>query len=247
MATRPATTRARSYDRAIVSGGDSDQHAEVLRGFGLGAEDLVAWQDSGLPDEAFDGWLTDRVARRPSGTWAREVYGGENVHDFARRAILEALALGPADRLLELGCGGGLLLRDVLTTGARAAGLDHSAEMVALARQRAPGAHLVLAQAERPPFRGDTFAAVAMSVVFLFLDDPVGVLRECRRVMLPDGRIAVYTTGPELRGTPAAPQPIASLGHFYSAAELVQLAERAGLHDAAVRDDNGGQLLTARA
>jgi hypothetical protein len=32
------------------------------------------------------------------------------IHDFARRAILDALA--PADRLLDVGCGGGLLVRD---------------------------------------------------------------------------------------------------------------------------------------
>lgn len=226
---------------------DANRHAEMLHTFGLGAEDLAAWRRSGLPDGAFADWLTDRVARRPSGAWAREVYGGEDVHDFARRAILGALVLGPGDHLLEIGCGGGLLLRDALATGASATGLDHSAAMVELARERAPGAEVVLAKAERLPFANDTFTAAAMSIVFFFLDDPVGVLRECRRVLRSRGRLALYTTGPELRGTPAAPEPIASLGHFYSRHELVELARRAALRDVAVRDDNGGQLLTARA
>jgi hypothetical protein len=36
--------------------------------------------------------------------------------------------------------------------------------------------------------------------------------------------VAIYTTGPELRGTPAAPEPLASLAHFYSDAELAGLA-----------------------
>jgi len=88
---------------------------------------------------------------------------------------------------------------------------------------------------------------VAMSIVFFFLDDPVGVLRECRRVLRADGRLALYTTAPELRGTPAAPEPIASQGHFYSDDELARLAERAGLRDVGVRNDGGGQLLTGRA
>lgn len=64
---------------------------------------LTIGQDS-LPDEAFEDWLTDRVARRPTGTRAREVYGADGVHDFARRAILDVLVLGEGDDLLEIGC-----------------------------------------------------------------------------------------------------------------------------------------------
>jgi SAM-dependent methyltransferase len=229
----------------------SSEHANardgLLRRFGLGGEDLSAWNESGLTEDAFENWLTDRVARRPSGTRARSVYGAEDVHDFARRAILEALALGPSDHLLELGCGGGLLLRDALRTGSRATGVDHSEEMVVLARERAPGAEVMLAGADRLPFAADTFTAVAMSVVFFFLDDPVGVLRESRRVVRPGGRLAIYTTAPELRGTAAAPEPIASRGHFYSDGDLAELARMAELRDVTVRDSDGGQLLVASA
>jgi ubiquinone/menaquinone biosynthesis C-methylase UbiE len=174
------------------------------------------------------------------------VYGAEEVHDWARRAILDALALTPEDRLLEIGCGGGLLLRDALATGARATGIDHSEEMVALARERAPEAEVVAASADNLPFADGTFTAVAMSIVFLFLPDPVSVLRECRRVLAPGGRIAVYTTAPELRGTPAAPEPLASRSHFHSDEELAEIAREAGLVDIDVTNDRGGQLLVAR-
>jgi len=224
-----------------------DDAGQVMRRFGLGDDDVAAWHQSGLPENAFTGWLTDRVARRPAGRRAREVYGAEDIHDFARRAILDALAPGPGDHVLEVGCGGGLLLRDALAAGAAATGIDHSGEMTRLARQRAPGAGVVCAAAEHLPFAGHTFSALAMSVVFFFLADPVRVLRECRRVLRSDAPAAIYTTGPELRGTPAAPEPLASLGHFYPDAELAALASQAGLHDARVRNDGGGQLLTARA
>jgi ubiquinone/menaquinone biosynthesis C-methylase UbiE len=228
-----------------VSGGTS-RRAKTLEAFGLTDEDLAAWSESGLPDESFDDWLTDRVARRPSGSRAREVYGFENVHDFARRAILDALALGPGDRLLELGSGGGLLLRDALASAATATGIDHSEDMIALARERAPGAEVLLASAESLPFADESFTALAMSVVFFFLDDPVGVLLECHRVLRAEGRLAVYTTGPELRGTPAAPEPLASQGRFYTDAELAELARLAHFREIAVSSDGGGQLLTAR-
>lgn len=70
-------------------------------------------------------------------------------------------------------------------------------------------------------------------------------LRECGRVLEPRGRLALYTTAPELRGTPAAPEPLASRGHLYSDQQLLELAHGAGLSGAVVRNDNGGQLLTA--
>ena len=118
--------------------------------------------------------------------------------------------------------------------------------MVELARERAPGVDVVLAGAERLPFADDLFSAVAMSVVFFFLEHPVAVLRECRRVMRIGGRIAVYTTSPELRGTPAAPEPLASHAFYYGDEELAELARRAGLGDVAVTNESGGQLLSAR-
>jgi SAM-dependent methyltransferase len=218
---------------------------QTLQGLGLGDEDFSAWRTSGLPETAFDDWLTDRVARKPTGSRARAVYGADDVHDFARRAILGTLRLGPDDHLLELGFGGGLLLRDALATGARATGVDHSPDMVHLARELARGADVLLSRAESLPFADDTFTAVAMSVVFFFFDEPAAVLRECVRVLRPGGRVAAYTTGPELRGTPAAPEPVASLGHFYSNEQLAGLAERAGLVAATVVNDRGGQLLVA--
>jgi SAM-dependent methyltransferase len=217
---------------------------DLLRAFGLGDDD--AWNASGLPAAAFEDWLTDRVARRPAGARARKVYGADDVHDFARRAILGALALGPGDRLLEIGCGGGLLLRDAAAAGAAVSGLDHSEDMVALARERAPGAAVVLGRAEALPFPDGAFTAVAMAVVFMFLADPVAVLRECRRALAPQGRLAIYTTAPELRGTPAAPEPLAGRCHFYSDDELATLLRRSGLTAVTVTGDDGGQLATAR-
>ena len=44
-------------------------------------------------------------------------------------------------------------------------------------------------------------------------------LRCCAR-----GRLAIVTTPPEMRGTPAAPEPMASIGRFYTDEELAALA-----------------------
>jgi hypothetical protein len=84
-----------------------------------------------------------------------------------------------------------------------------------------------------------------MPVVFFLFTEPLRVLAECRRVQSPGGRLAVFTTGRELRGTPAAPEPLAARGHFHSDAGLAALARQAGLAAVKVHNDGGGQLLTA--
>jgi len=231
-----------------VSAAEDNEQAQLLQRFGLGDEDLAVWRARGPSGrEEFEEWLADRVARCPEGARARAVYGAEDVHDFARRAILDALSLTPGEHLLEIGCGGGLLLRDALAAGAQATGIDHSNDMVELARERAPGAYVLLAEADRLPFESGYFDAVALAVVFFMFDNPVAVLDECRRVLRAGGRLAIYTTAPELRGTPAAPEPLASHSRFYTDIELAELAGRAQLHEVTVRNDDGGQLLYAKA
>jgi ubiquinone/menaquinone biosynthesis C-methylase UbiE len=193
--------------------------------------------------------MTNRVARRPSGRRARTVYGADDAHSFAWEPVLGALQLTPDDLLLDVGCGGGVFLRRALQTGCRAVGLDHSRDMVRLARQTTRGdARVVHGSAEGLPFEDGEFTAISCLVAFFFFPDPVAVLREFRRVLDPGrGRVAVFTTPPEMKGTPAAPYPLATRGHFYEDMELEALAPAAGFTVARVtRTEIGSQLLFAR-
>ena len=187
-----------------------------------------------------DDWLTDRRARRPSGAQARATYREPLYHYPNFRVILQELALTPDDHLLDIGCGGGALLQDALKSGCRAAGIDHSSDMVHVAQDfnanaiaagrlaihRAPADHL--------PFANSTFTAASMTGVLGFLPDPAAALREIRRVLRPGGRLVALGSDPSLRGTPAAPEPIASRLHFYDDDQLRQLALDAGFSDVKV-------------
>jgi SAM-dependent methyltransferase len=187
--------------------------------------------------------MTDRIARRPHGAKARETYGAPDVHSFAWPPMLDALALGRDDHLLDVGCGGGVFMRHAHdTTGCRVTGVDHSPEMLRLA-----GPDAVLGDAERLPFEDGAFTAVSSIIAFVFFPDPVQALREMRRVLDPGrGRIAIYTTAPEARGTPAAPYPLATRGHFYADGELVALARQAGFANVRIAlRENWAQLLVA--
>jgi ubiquinone/menaquinone biosynthesis C-methylase UbiE len=193
--------------------------------------------------------MTDRIARRPHGREARAVYGAEDVHSFAWEPVLAALQLTPDDVLLDVGCGGGVFLRRALESGCRAVGVDHSREMVRLAKSTTAGAaKIVQGDAAQLPFGVGEFTAISCIVAFFFFPDPVAALREFRRVLdRESGRVAVYTTAPEMKGTPAAPYPLATRGHFYEDAQLDVLARVAGFESSVVtRPDEGAQLLVAR-
>jgi SAM-dependent methyltransferase len=190
--------------------------------------------------QALGDWLTDRGARRPSGVQARAFYRDPVYHYPNFRVILEELALTPEDFLIEIGCGGGALLNDALSSGCRAAAIDHSSEMVQLAQEvnRVAVAEGRLevrwANADQLPFPDATFTCAAMTGVLGFLPDPVAALREIRRVLAQGGRFVGFGADPELRGTPAAPEPMASRLRFYASDELKKLARDAGFGDVTV-------------
>lgn len=90
-----------------------------------------------------------------------------------------AAALMPATgSVLEIGCGPGVALQAL---GPRAVGVDISRPMVVEARKRAPGSHIVQADAAALPFADGSFGA-AMAVHCLALLPPQG-LAELRRVL----------------------------------------------------------------
>ncbi|RPJ87573.1 MAG: methyltransferase domain-containing protein [Acidobacteria bacterium] len=185
-------------------------------------------------------WLTDRGARRPSGRQARETYRDPLYHYPNFRVILAELALKPQDYLLEVGCGGGALLKDALQSGCRAAAMDHSPDMVRVAREVNSQAvaqgrlKIFEADAERLPFPDGTFTCAAMTGVLGFLSNPVAVFREIRRVLAPGGRLVVLGSDPELKGTPGAPEPMASRLLFYEDDELGNLAREADFEEVRV-------------
>jgi SAM-dependent methyltransferase len=189
---------------------------------------------------ALGDWITDRHARRPSGPLARATYRDPLYHYANFRVILAELALTSTDNLLEVGCGGGALLKAALASGCRAAAVDHSAEMVRLARDQnreavvAGRLEVRQADASSLPFPDGTFSCAAMTGVLGFLPEPVAALGEIRRVLRPGGRFVGLGSDPELRGTPAAPEPMASRLRFYDASELERLARDAGFSEVRV-------------
>jgi ubiquinone/menaquinone biosynthesis C-methylase UbiE len=225
------------------------------RGWGgliFGADELLGWfaGEVAAPllrataPAALGDWLTDRMGRRPTGAQARAVYRDPLYHWPNFRVILSGLALTPDDYLVEVGCGGGALLKEALKSGCRAAAIDHSLDMVRLASEENRDAiaqgrlTIQQASAERLPYPDATFTHAVMTGVLGHLSDPVAALREMRRVLVDGGRLIVLGSDPELRGTPAAPEPAASRIGFYDESELQALGVAAGFTTAHVERRN---------
>jgi SAM-dependent methyltransferase len=239
-ATSELTVR-REGERIVVElrgfGGSFWDDAELLGWF---ADSVAASFLEAASPAAVGDWLTDRAARRPSGAAQREGYRDPSHHRPSFGAILEAVQLGPDDVLLEIGSGGGAFLEQALRSGCSAKAIDHSPEMVRVARELNAAAidegrlELVQGSADRLPFADDSCTCAAMMQVFFFLDAQ-RVLAECRRVVRDGGTLAVFTVTEAAKGTPAAPEPMASRGRFYTDEQLVELARAAGFPEAAVQ------------
>jgi len=108
---------------------------------------------------------------------------------------LERAGVGPATRYLDAGCGAGLAAQIASCRGARVAAIDAAANLLAVARERVPGADLRDGDIEALPFDDDAFDVVTGFNAFQYAGNPDVALVEARRVTRPGGIVVVVTWG----------------------------------------------------
>jgi ubiquinone/menaquinone biosynthesis C-methylase UbiE len=195
--------------------------------------------------------LVEDNFRKPTG-WAGRMIG--HAMAMQHRSLTEwtigMMDVGPADRILDVGCGGGMAMR-LLSRRARrgfVAGVDYSGEMVrqaagrnakAVAEGRVEVRH---GDAMALPY-GDNFFDKACGIeTFYFWPDPVAGLREIRRVLRPGGLVAITLEMSKESARQTSPLRrylsrgyagrSAGLGlRICSGAELVEMMGRAGFGD----------------
>ena len=110
------------------------------------------------------------------------------------RETLVRLRIQPRDHVLDVGCGTGMLLEQISAASPQAqlSGMDPSAEMLQIARGRlGENVNLHEGYAESLPFTNAAFDVVVSTNAFHYFRDPLGSLREIRRVLRPGGTTVI--------------------------------------------------------
>jgi ubiquinone/menaquinone biosynthesis C-methylase UbiE len=129
------------------------------------------------------------------------IYSTPDVVD-QRRAVREALAIEPGERVLDIGAGPGFLAAELAacaSPGGRVVGTDVSESMLAIAAARLGSAGDAELRFERAdacalPFADASFDAVVSTQVYEYVEDIALALKELARVLRPGGRALVLDT-----------------------------------------------------
>jgi len=185
-----------------------------------------------------------------------EARGRTPAHARLRRRFLKFVPVRSGERVLEVGCGTGVVVRDLAGLVGRrgeVVGVDASRRLLdrarALSRETARHTRIAwrVADAASLPFAANRFDAALAVTVILHVADPLRVVREMARVTRPGGRVAVQdqdfgvvaVTHPERELTERIMRGVAERVYEepHSGRRLPGLLRAAGLVDVRLRTD----------
>lgn len=175
---------------------------------------------------------------KPSGLFGRfymkSFLNRENLR--SNQFALKHLQRGKMDVVLEIGFGGGWLIKELLKLpNKKVIGLDHSKTIVDAARSQVKGkgkqVEFHQGSAESLPFSDNTFSHVVTVHTAYFWKDPQQVAKELYRVLKPEGVVVVGIASKAKLETLPFTKEIFTL---YHPQQLVELLQGAGFIDVAL-------------
>lgn len=154
------------------------------------------------------------------------------IKEFVGRSVMW-LDCSQKGKLLDIGCGNGQFLAVMRGLGWEVQGIEPDKQACRVAQEHF-GVQIIASTLYEARIPDDSFDAVTLSHVLEHVPDPIGLLRECNRVLSPTGKLVVVTPNIESLGHKIFGRSWLHLDpprHFYlfSPRALRACAEQAGL------------------
>lgn len=98
-------------------------------------------------------------------------------------------------RVLDVGCGGGILCEAMAKVGAKVTGIDAANEAIIVAKDHAKEHQLIIEYQSMPieEFESESFSAVTCMEMLEHVQNPELVLEHCKRLLKPNGFLFLST------------------------------------------------------
>jgi ubiquinone/menaquinone biosynthesis C-methylase UbiE len=169
------------------------------------------------------------------------------------RKGLRTFGVGPAERVVDLGCGTGVLLGCLLGhlgSRGRVHAVDFAPRMIARAKKKHPDERVdfLVADAGAIPVPDASVDRVVCFSAWPHFPDPDAVIRELRRILKPGGRLHVWHTSSreKINDIHRNVHQAVCRDMLEPAGQLSERISKAGLTVEEQRDDEDAYLVTAR-
>ena len=177
--------------------------------------------------EEFEAWALDyeREAAEMEAEGGYPFGGRTQVLDL----VVELAHAEKGAKVLDLGCGPGILLERLVDAGCEAYGIDSARQMLALAEQRVPAAHLALADLrdDVPAEWGSGFRAIISTYAIHHISDAdkIALIKRLLALLEPGGAVLIgdvaFATEEDRLAARAAAGESWDDDEFYTVAEVL--------------------------
>ena len=113
------------------------------------------------------------------------------LNSFEKNIVLEFMGNLTGKKALDLGCGTGRLVKDLINSGAEVVGIDISDEMIKIMKNKFPKVESLLADSENLPFEDNSFDFVIASFFIVHLKNLTKTFDEIYRVLKDGGKFVL--------------------------------------------------------
>ena len=192
--------------------------------------------------------MTRRVTTRWFGDWANEydaTLGRVRRHHQMLALAAQLSGVQDDDRVLDVGCGTGLLsLKFLKRADCRITAADSSPDMLRLFQKKIDALdiqsriHCVRQDAARLHFRKASFDIVAATVALHHVEDKLPMLKTMRTLLKPGGRLVIGEVDVDTTGNHADPRRLSRILDFLKD-EIILALKEGGVQAFSRMYDNG--------